>query len=210
METVIGLFNRYEGADKAVEAWELAGFPEGSSVVSRDKAVRERVERVEPSDWVNDLAVGASAGAVSGALAGGVAGIFIGAMGRLGSGTALAAAVLVIALGAAAAGMLIGMAIGVVLGAFIGPGFPHQVHIYAERVRRGGILVTMRAPDSYAANIARNIMCDSGAVDINRRTNELSAASEWAGFQEDVWPEGDAPSTWIHIHRHVAPCDPTR
>ena len=98
METVIGLFKRYEGADRAVEAWEFAGFPEGSSVVSRDKAVRERVERVEQSDWVNDLAVGAGAGAVSGALAGGVAGIFIGAMGNLGSGTALAAAVLAIAL----------------------------------------------------------------------------------------------------------------
>ena len=207
METVIGLFNRYEGADRAVEAWEYAGFPEGSSVVSRDKAVREHVERVEQSDWVNDLAVGAGAGAVSGALAGGVAGIFIGAMGNLGSGAALAAAVLAIALGAAAAGMLIGMAIGVVLGAFIGPGFP-QVHVYAERVRRGGILVKMRAPDSYTANIARNIMRDSGAVDINRPTNELRTASEWIDFRQDIWPEDDAPSTWMRIRRHV-PSDST-
>ena len=208
METVIGLFNRYEGADRAVEAWEFAGFPEGSSVVSRDKAVRERVERVEQSDWVNDLAVGASAGAVSGALAGGLAGLFIGAMGRLGSGTALAAAVLAITLGAAAAGMLIGATTGLVLGALIGLGFPQQVRVYAERVRRGGILVKMRAPDSNAANIARNIMRDSGAVDINRPTNELRAASEWTDFREDVWPEDDAPFTWMRIHRHV-PCDST-
>ena len=208
METVIGLFNRYEGADKAVEAWEFAGFPEGSSVMSRDKAIQERVERVEQSDWANDVVVGAGAGAVSGALVGGLAGLFIGATGSLGNGSALAAAVLSIALGAAAVGMGFGAATGVFLGALIGLGFP-QVRVYAERVRRGGILVKMRAPDSYAADLARNIMRDSGAVDINRPTNEVSAASEWTGFQQDVWPEGDAPSTWMHIHRHVVPCAPT-
>jgi len=202
METVIGLFKRYEGADRAVEALEFAGFPEGSSVVSRDKAVQERVERVEQSDWANDLAVGAGAGAVSGALVGGLAGLFISAMASLDSGSALAVAVLAIALGAAAVGMGIGAATGVVLGA-LGLGFPQQVRVYAERVRQGGILVKMRAPDSYAANIARNIMRDSGAVDINRPANELRAASEWIDFRQDIWPEGDAPSTWMRIRRHV-------
>jgi hypothetical protein len=136
-----------------------------------------------------------------------LAGLFIGAMGSLGSGTALAAAVLAIALGAAAAGMLIGAATGLVLGALVGLGFPHQVRVYAERVRRGGILVKMRAPDSHAANLARNIMRDSGAVDINRPTNELRAASEWIDFREDFWLEDDAPSTWMRIHRHLEPCD---
>ena len=207
METVIGLFKRYEGADRAVEAWEFAGFPEGSSVVSRDKAVQERVERVEQSDWANDLAVGAGAGAVSGALVGGLAGLFISAIASLDSGSALAVAVLAIALGAAAVGMGIGAATGVVLGA-LGLGFPQQVRVYAERVRQGGILVKMRAPDSYAANIARNIMRDSGAVDINRPANELRAASEWIDFRQDIWPEDDAYSTWMHIHRHV-PSDST-
>jgi hypothetical protein len=208
METVIGLFNRYEGADRAVDAWEFAGFPEGSSVVSRDKAVQERVERVQQSDWANDMAVGAGAGAVSGALVGGLAGLFISAMAIPDSGSALATAVLAIALGAAAAGMGIGAATGFVLGALVRLGFPHQVRIYAERVRRGGILVQMRAPDSYAANIARNIMRDSGAVDINRPTNELRATGEWIDFRQDIWPEDDASSTWMRIHRHV-PCDST-
>jgi len=104
--------------------------------------------------------------------------------------------------------MGIGAATGVVLGALIRLGLPQQVRVYAERVRRGGILVKMRAPDSYAANIARNIMRDSGAVDINRPTNELRAASEWIDFRQDIWPEDDAPSTWMHIQRHV-PCDST-
>jgi hypothetical protein len=62
METVIGLFKRYEGADRAVEAWEFAGFPEGSSVMSRDKAIQERVERVEQGDWANDVVVGQAPG----------------------------------------------------------------------------------------------------------------------------------------------------
>ena len=209
METVIGLFKRYEGADRAVEALELAGFPEGSSVMSRDKAIQERVERVEQSDRANDVVVGAGAGAVSGALVGGWAGLFFSAMVGPGSDSALAVVVLALVLSAAVVGMGIGAATGVFLGAFIGLGFSHQVRVYADLIRRGGILVKMRAPDSYTADLARNIMRDSGAVDINRPTNEMGAASEWAGFQQDVWPEGDAPSTWIHIHRHVAPCAPT-
>ena len=206
METVMGLFNRYEGADRAVEAWEFAGFPEGSSVMSRDKAIQERVERVEQSDWANDVVVGAGAGAVSGALVGGLAGLFFSAMVGPGSDSALAVVVLALALGAAAAGMGVGAATGVFLGAFIGLGFPQQVRVYAERVRRGGILVKMRAPDSYAADLARNIMRDSGAVDINRPANELRAASEWTDLREDVWPEDDASFTWMRVHRHV-PCD---
>ena len=206
METVIGLFKRYEGADRAVEAWEFAGFPEGSSAVSRDKAVQECVERVEQSDWASDVTVGAGAGAVSGALVGGLAGIFISAMASPDSGSALAAALLVIAMGAAAAGLGIGAATGGVVGALIGLGLPQQARVYAERVRRGGILVKMRAPDSNAADIARNIMRDSGAVDINRPTNELRAAGEWVDFGQDTWPEDAVPSTWMRIRKHV-PCD---
>jgi hypothetical protein len=42
MEKIMGLFESYEGADRAAEALEFAGFPEGISVESRDKRVRER------------------------------------------------------------------------------------------------------------------------------------------------------------------------
>ncbi len=215
METVIGLFRRYAGADRAVKALEFAGFPEGSSVVSRDrvrsgdKPVQERVEcmeRVEQSDWANDLVVGAGAGAVSGGLVGGLGGLFVSAMVGPEGGPALAAALLVIALGAAAAGMGVGAATGAVLGTLFGLGFPQQVRVYAERVRRGGVLVEMRAQDAVAANIARNIMRDAGAVDINRPTNELRAASEWIDFQGDIWPEDDSSFTWMRVHRRV-PCD---
>jgi hypothetical protein len=204
METVIGLFKRYEGADRAVEALEFAGFPEGSSMVSRDKVVRERVERVEQSNWANDVTGAAAVGAVAGMVVGGFAGFFICVTVTLiwGSGPDLAAWALSTALGAAAVGVGIGMATGSVLGALIGLGFPKQVHVYAERMRRGGILVTMRVPDSYAADIADNIMRDSGAVDINHWTNELRAVSEWTSFREDVGPEGYVPLTWMHTHSH--------
>ena len=126
METVTGLFKRYEGADRAVEALEFAGFPEGSSGVSRDKVVRERVERVEQSDWANDMAGAASVGAVGGIVVGGLAGFFscVTVILIWGSGPDLAAWALATALGAAAAGVGIGMITGGVLGALFGLASP--------------------------------------------------------------------------------------
>lgn len=203
METVVGLFERYEDADRAVRALEFAGMPEGISVVSRDKMVRERVERVETSNWANDVAEGAGAGAVGGTLVGGLAGFFLGATAVLipGIGPALAGGALAAALGAAAAGAGIGAATGGILGALIGLGIPkEEAHIYAEGVRRGGILVTVRAPDAYAADIAHNIMRDSNAIDINRWTNELRAGG-WTEFHDETAPDADAPSIWTHTHR---------
>ena len=202
MERIMGLFESYEGADRAAEALEFEGFPEGISVVSRDKGVRERVERVEWSDWVNNVVGAATVGAVGGIVVGGLAGFFVGLTATLiwGSGPDLAAWALSTALGAAAAGVGIGMATGSVVGALIGRGFP--LGIYTQRVRRGGILVTVRAPDSHAADSARDIMRDSGAVDINEWTNEPSAASRWTGFRENVWPEGYVSSTLMHTHSH--------
>ena len=202
MERIMGLFESYEGADRAAEALEFAGFPERISVVSRDRGVWERVERVEWGDWVNNVVGAATVGAVGGIVVGGLAGFFIGLTATLiwGSGPDLAAWALSTALGAAAAGVGIGMATGSVVGALIGRGFP--LGVYTQGVRRGGILVTMRVPDSYAADIADNIMRDSGAVDINHWTNELRAASEWTSFREDVGPKGYVPLTWMHTHSH--------
>ena len=202
MEKIMGLFESYEGADRAAEALEFAGFPERISVVSRDRGVRERVERVEWSDWVNNVVGAATVGAVGGIVVGGLAGFFIGLTATLiwGSGPDLAAWALSTALGAAAAGVGIGMATGSVVGALIGRGFP--LGVYTQGVRRGGILVTVRAPDSHTADSARDIMRDSGAVDINEWTNESSAASRWTGFRENVWPEGYVPSTLMHTHSH--------
>ena len=202
MERIMGLFESYEGADRAAEALEFAGLPERISVVSRDTGGRERVERVEWSDWVNNVVGAGTVGALGGIVVGGLAGFFIGVTATLlwGSGPDLAAWALSTALGAAAAGVGIGMVTGSVLGALIGMGFPRGD--YAQGVRRGGILVTVRAPDSRAADSARDIMRDSGAVDINEWTNESSAASRGTGFRENVWPEGYVPSTLMHTHSH--------
>jgi len=202
MEKIMGLFESYEGADRAAEALEFAGFPERISVVSRDKGGRERMERVEWSDWVNNNVVGAvTVGAAGGMVVGGLVGFIIGVTATLiwGSGPDLAAWALSTALGAAAAGVGIGMVTGSVVGALVGLGF---LGVYTQGGRRAGILVTVRAPDSHAADSARDIMRDSGAVDINEWTNEPSAASPWTGFRENIWREGYVPSTLMHMHSH--------
>jgi len=177
MEKIMGLFESYEGADRAAEALEFAGFPGGISAVSRGRGIRERAERVEWSDWVNNMVGAATVGAVGGIVVGGLVGFFIGVTATLiwGSGPELAAWALSTALGAAAVGVGIGMVTGGVVGALIGMGFP--LGVYAQGVRRGGILVTVRALDSHAADSAHDIMRDSGAVDIREWTNEPSAAS---------------------------------
>ena len=202
MEKIMGLFESYEGADRAAEALGLAGFPEGISVVSRDKRVWERGEGVEWSDWVNNVVGAGTVGALGGIVVGGLAGFIIGVTATLiwGSGPDLATWALSTAVGAAAAGVAIGMVTGGVIGALIGLSFP--LGVYTQGVRRGGILVTVRAPDSRAADSACDIMRDSGAVDINEWTNEPSAARRWTGFRENVWPEGFVPSTLMHTHSH--------
>jgi hypothetical protein len=85
----------------------------------------------------------------------------------------------------ALAGAAVGGAAGGLLGALANAGVPEEeAHVYAEGVRRGGTLISVRAPDERAETVAA-ILRSSAGVDIEaRRTDYL--AEGWRGFDEDA------------------------
>jgi hypothetical protein len=79
----------------------------------------------------------------------------------------------------------VGGAAGGLLGALANAGVPEEeAHVYAEGVRRGGTLVSVRAADDRADSIAA-ILRHADGVDIDaRKANYI--AEGWRGFDEDA------------------------
>jgi hypothetical protein len=141
-------------------------------------AVRDRDGRV-------DDASGAAAGAVTGGVVGGAAGLAASLMGLAipGIGPIIAAGPIV--------SLLTGAGVGAVAGGLIGGLTDMGVsesdaQYYAEAVRRGGALVTVRADDARAERAA-DIMRAHGAVDIERRAEQWREHG-WTGFDENAQP----------------------
>lgn len=118
---------------------------------------------------------GAGTGASLGTLLGGGAGLLAG-LGLLaipGVGPVVAAGWLVATL----AGAGVGAAGGGLIGSLVGAGVPEEhAHTYAEGIRRGGTLVTVRADDSQASRI--EAVLDgrtSAAVDVSARREDYRA-----------------------------------
>ncbi|WP_373696786.1 YsnF/AvaK domain-containing protein, partial [Microvirga yunnanensis] len=117
----------------------------------------------------DDVSDGAGTGATVGTLAGGGAGLLAG-LGMLAIpvlGPVVAAGWLVSTLVGAGAGA----AIGGLTGALVDAGVDeNDAHAYAEGVRRGGALVTVRASDTEVDRIV-DILDDEGTVDFDEREN---------------------------------------
>jgi hypothetical protein len=163
--SVVGLFDTYEHAHFAVRQLLAAGFDTGQiSVVATDPGGTIRKETVDESG--NLASAGAVSGAASGLLVGGLIGLLVGA-------TTLAAPPLGFVVAGPIAGLITGAGVGMVsgglLGALIGLGIPEEeAHIYAESVRRGGILVSVNATGVEATR-AEQVLANSGAVNITER-----------------------------------------
>jgi hypothetical protein len=130
-------------------------------------------------------ASGAAAGAVTGGVIGGVAGLAL-------AFTSITIPVLgpIIAAGPIVA-TLTGAGVGAVAGGLIGGltelGVPREhAEYYAEAVRRGGALVTVRVDDTRTDEVTR-VMQRHGAIDINKRA-ETWRTSGWEGFDEAAKP----------------------
>ena len=127
----------------------------------------------------------AAAGAVTGGVVGGAAGLAASLMGLAipGIGPIIAAGPIV--------SLLTGAGVGAVAGGLIGGLTDMGVsradaEYYAEAVRRGGALVTVRADDARAERAAA-IMRDHGAVDIERRAQRWRERG-WTGFDDNAQP----------------------
>ncbi len=121
------------------------------------------------------------AGATIGTILGGGAGLLAG-LGLLaipGVGPIVAAGWLVATL----TGAGVGAAGGGILGSLVGAGVPEEhAHVYAEGVRRGGTLVTVRADESQAARIEA-VLEGHTPVDVTARQADYQQ-SGWTKFDD--------------------------
>jgi hypothetical protein len=176
-KTVARLYDTYDSAAEAVRELEDAGVPSGDISVVAKNADSNAVSVKDG----NEAAPGAEIGAGVGALAGGGVGVLTG-LGMLaipGVGPVVAAGWLV-ALAVGAAG---GAAAGGLLGGLIGSGISKEhAEVYAEGVRRGGTLVSVRTKDGAEARVAA--ILDHNAVDPVARRSEYTSTG-WTGYNPD-------------------------
>jgi hypothetical protein len=196
MKTVVGLFENYQDAERAVSELNARGFGKNElSVAARDTALRQRVVG-GTTGKEQAVADSAAAGAIGGATIGGLGGLLVGlgALAIPGIGPLVAAGTLATVLGSTAAGAGIGAAAGGLIGGLVGMGIPREdAEFYAEGVKRGGILLTVQTSDDRASG-ALNIMRRANAVDVDTQRTTWRQ-SGWSGrFDETAMP--DENYTW--------------
>jgi hypothetical protein len=140
-------------------------------------------------DGENDVADGAGKGATTGGLIGGAGGLLAG-LGMLaipGLGPVVAAGWLASTAVGAVVGAVAGGATGGLLGALKEAGHTEEeANVYAEGVRRGGTLVSVKAEDGDGDRIQKLL---NGGVDATTR-GEAYRKQGWAGFDPTSAPYG--------------------
>jgi hypothetical protein len=185
--TVTRLFDSYGDAERAVMELERAGVPhsEISLIASRgvrDPENRTLGDRVDAGDRAAD---GAGKGASAGGVIGGVGGLLagLGIMAIPGLGPVVAAGWLASTAVGVVAGAAVGGAAGGLIGALTRAGVSEaDAHVYAEGVRRGGTLVSVRAADDAAGRIA-SLLDQYSGVDANAR-GAIYRQDGWSRFDE--------------------------
>jgi hypothetical protein len=207
--TVSRLYDDYTHAQRAVAELERAGiaYDNDISIVASnadnwysDRQTRSgRVDR--DRDGTDDRAEGAAAGAGIGAALGGAAGLLAG-LGLLaipGIGPVVAAGWLAsTAVGAAAGGTA-----GGIVGALTQAGVSKEdADVYAEGVRRGGTLVSVRVAD--ASRSRAEAILDRNAVNIRDRSAAYRKGG-WSSFDPAASPyTADQVRSERTLYRHPA------
>jgi hypothetical protein len=163
-------------------------FDDASAVVARLEAVgiaSENISILSQNGEVDDS--NAEEGAGIGGLAGGAAGLLAG-LGMIaipGIGPIVAAGWLA----STAAGAVAGAAVGGLIGALTSAGVSERdAHYYAETMRRGGSIVSVRVADVRAAEVEA-IMDGAGPIDPVARRAEYEREG-WRRFDETASPSG--------------------
>ncbi|RPI87983.1 MAG: hypothetical protein EHM41_03015 [Chloroflexi bacterium] len=188
--TVVALFDDFSSASDAVRDLVDNGFTRNDiSILASDQTGEygRYLSTRDMSQTTDEGAVsGAGVGAGIGAVIGGLAGILVG-LGALtipGIGPVLAAGPLsaaVAGLAGAGAGAVAGGVTGGLIGALADMGIPEDnAQYFAEGVRRGGTLVTLRTSDEMS-NRARDILNNHNPVDMNVRVTEWRDEG-WSGY----------------------------
>jgi uncharacterized protein (TIGR02271 family) len=181
-KTITAFFDNYEDASEAVRRLEASGIPNRDiSLIANNESDRYSSHASRTFDGTvdhDDVSDGAGTGAAVGTLAGGGAGLLAG-LGMLaipGLGPVVAAGWLVSTLVGAGAGAAVGGLTGSLVDAGVDE---NDAQAYAEGVRRGGALVTVRASDAEVDRIV-DILDDEGTVDFDERENTWRSDG-WTG-----------------------------
>lgn len=191
-KTIVGSFDSFEEAQDVLRDLQQRGYSRDDISVIANNASGQyssqygsegELPRDAPGT-LSDTGAGSATGAAAGGVLGGAAGLVVGLMGLAipGIGPIVAAGPIAAALAGAGVGAVAGGLIGGLTGAGVSE---DDAHYYAESVRRGGALVTVRADDS-RADEAAGIMRNHGAVDIERR------AEQW---KQEGWTRHDEGAT---------------
>jgi hypothetical protein len=183
-QAITRLFDRHEDAVAAVRELEQAGIPhEDISLIANNADGRHRLDGGETGE-------GAAKGAATGGLVGGGAGLLAG-LGMLaipGLGPVVAAGWLVSTAVGAAIGAAAGGAAGGLLGALKDAGHTdEEAHVYAEGVRRGGTLVSVKPRNDADRATAERILVERRGVDAIERGAAYRAAG-WESFDPAAAP----------------------
>jgi len=182
-KTVVGSFDGYATAQRVAQILKDNGFRDAEiSVVARDVAGLPGQRGLASDD---EAPSNTTTGAVTGGLVGGAVGLVanLAAVAIPGLGAIVAAGPLVVALTGASAGAVAGGLIG----ALTGEGIPEErATYYAEAVRRGGAIITVRAEDT-RADRAAEVMMMNGGIDIDERAARWRDAG-WTGFDGSARP----------------------
>ncbi len=179
MRTITALFDTYDHAASAVRSLKDAGFDSADISLIANNVAGD----IDDADAGDTAAAGAGVGAVAGGGAGLLAGL--GAIAIPGIGPVVAGGWLLATAIGAATGAAVGGIAGGLLGALANAGVPEEdAHVYAEGVRRGGAVISVRADDS-RADTAAAILQNAAGVDLDRRRTDYLAEG-WQGFDEEA------------------------
>ena len=183
VKTIVASFDGYPTARRVVRRLMDDGYMSRDiGIVASNVSGDYRVAgEVEPKDATNHAAAGALTGGVVGGAAGLAASLF--ALSIPGIGPIVAAGPVVALLSGAGAGAVAGGLIGALTEAGVSE---EHANYYAETVRRGGALVTVKVDES-RADRAMEIMRENGAIDLDERVLRWREAG-WGGWNPSAPP----------------------
>jgi hypothetical protein len=179
-KTLIALFDTHTEAQRTVQELLDHGFsPEAVSLVSQKSDDQEASTVSGELPTLGGVAAGAGVGAAVGGLGGlllGLSALAVPGIGPVVATGPLAAALMGAGLGAAAGGLG---------GALTDLGVSEEeAGYYAEGVRRGSVMVTVRTNDVMAGN-ARSILHHHNPIDLHERVAQWRQ-SGWTGSDREV------------------------
>lgn len=167
---VSGVFDEPAKAERAVEKLENRGYGRDQIAVLMSE---ERRQVLKSGDSTIDIEKGTKTveGLGTGSAIGGTVGAIIGAIVAAGTTVAVPPLGLVVAgpLAAALAGLGAGSATGGLVGALVGAGMPeYTAKYYEDRVKQGGIVVGVDAPNEPEADDVEEDLRDAGAEEVKQ------------------------------------------